>query len=134
MPPKEVLLIEDHFLTQELIKLFLENNGFPVVCVSDGASAIKALQQKIFPVIFIDLGLPDYEELELIQKIKEIPLDYSPVLIGISGQVDEKLHQAAQDAGCVTLLEKPIQALQQVNGHSIVQYLQSLLQYNSPKQ
>ncbi|MCD6047211.1 MAG: two-component response regulator [Gammaproteobacteria bacterium] len=128
---QEILLIEDHYLTQDLIRLFLEKNGFHVICAASGEDALIALSTQEFPVILLDLGLPDYEGLELIEKIIKTQAAKPPVFIAITGQIDDTMKAQALDAGCVAVLEKPIMELHKVNGRSIVTYLHEQLQYNN---
>jgi CheY-like chemotaxis protein len=131
MVKQAILLIEDHYLSQDLIRLFLEKNGFTVVCAENGEAALVALSAQEFPIILLDLGLPDFEGFELIDEIRKIQSSKSPVFIAITGQIDDTIKTQALNIGCVAVLEKPIMELHKVNGHSIVTYLHEQLQYNN---
>ena len=59
----------------ELLKahiLFLENKGYELITVSNGADAIEQCRVQTFDLILLDEMMPGLSGLETLQKIKEI--------------------------------------------------------------
>lgn len=74
---KELLIIEDDKDIQELLKFFLEDNGYHVTIASDGMEGITEFHKKQFDLILLDIMLPKidgYTVCELLRKETEIPI------------------------------------------------------------
>lgn len=74
---KELLIIEDDKDIQELLKFFLEDNGYHVTIAGDGMEGIAEFHKKQFDLILLDIMLPKidgYTVCELLRKETEIPI------------------------------------------------------------
>jgi len=74
---KELLIIEDDKDIQELLKFFLEDNGYRVTIAGDGVEGIAQFHKKQFDLILLDIMLPKidgYTVCELLRKETEIPI------------------------------------------------------------
>lgn len=58
---KCALLIEDDPIVARLTRVLLARAGYETVWAETGRQAIDALSERRFPVIFVDLGLPDID-------------------------------------------------------------------------
>lgn len=116
-----ILLIEDHLMTQDLIRIFLERYGLHVACADSGEAALILSQEKTFKIIVIDIGLPDYNGFDLIPLLKK----HNPeaLFLGLSAQSDKEMRKLAKEVGCAALLEKPLTEFSQVEGAPLVDYL-----------
>jgi CheY-like chemotaxis protein len=66
-----VLLVEDHTMTQMLVKRFLLNCNYTVDAVSDGEAALELIEKNHYDVVLMDLHLPGidgFETTEIIRK------------------------------------------------------------------
>ncbi len=124
---RPLLLVEDHFIAQDLIRLFLERHGFEVVCANDAETALILSQERAFNVIMIDLGLPDADGLDLIKLIQTKKLNKHSIFIAITGHADLELKESALKAGYVDLLEKPLTEFNKIGLLSILEYLKKHL-------
>jgi two-component system response regulator TctD len=75
-----ILLVEDNHRLSELLTKALRPAGFDVDIVSTAADAETALAATRYPVIVLDLGLPDADGLEFLRKLRRRG-DGTPVLI-----------------------------------------------------
>lgn len=74
---KEILIIEDDKDIQEMLKFFLEDNGYGVTLVSDGVEGIAEFHKKQYDLILLDIMLPKidgYTVCELLRKETDIPI------------------------------------------------------------
>lgn len=70
MAEEKILVVDDEEHIQELIKFNLENNGYKVICASDGIEALK-LSKKEFPqLIMLDLMLPGMDGYDVCKEIR----------------------------------------------------------------
>ena len=53
-----VLVVEDHLDLREMLALLLESEGFDVATASNGAEALRCLDQSCPAVILLDLMMP----------------------------------------------------------------------------
>jgi two-component system, OmpR family, KDP operon response regulator KdpE len=68
-----LLLIEDDETTVESIKLCMEiyQNDSTILSTRKGKEALELLKKEKFDAVLIDLGLPDIDGTEVIQKMRE---------------------------------------------------------------
>lgn len=68
---KKVLVVEDNLINQKVAKLMLTEIGCDVEVVGNGTTALQALSENNYAIIFIDIGLPDISGLEVIAQIRQ---------------------------------------------------------------
>ena len=69
MNPK-ILIVDDDRKTVELIRLYLENDGFEVVRAYDGEAAINQARQETPDLIVLDLMLPKADGIDVFRAIR----------------------------------------------------------------
>ena len=104
MVSKKVLIVEDEVHTAQNIKLFLDLEGFETDIATDLKSATKKVKENYFPLVVLDLVLPDGHGLEL---LKYIDLKRSKVLV-LTAFGDVGTAVKALKSGAYDFLEKPI--------------------------
>ena len=57
-PPARILLVEDHVPLASLRAAFLTQQGYQVVCASDGRKALRLLPAQSFDLVITDSQLP----------------------------------------------------------------------------
>ncbi|HTJ69458.1 MAG TPA: response regulator transcription factor [Actinospica sp.] len=65
-----VLIVEDERKIRELLRSYLENDGFSVLTTGSGAEAIKLARQARPDLILLDLGLPDVPGEEVAREVR----------------------------------------------------------------
>ena len=68
---KKVLVVDDEANIRELYKEELEDMGFEVTLVADGAQALAAMDAKKFDLVTLDMRMPDMDGIETLRKMKE---------------------------------------------------------------
>ena len=109
-----VLLVEDDAGVRAYTVEILRDLGFGVVEASDGASALKKLEESPeVALLFTDVGLPGMNGRELADRVREIRPDL-PVLFATGYARNAIVHQGRLDPG-VELLTKPYTRAQLAN-------------------
>lgn len=67
---KNILIIEDEESVSEVLKAYLERDGYNVSCVSNGKKALEIFDKVEFKLIILDLMLPDIDGEEICKKIR----------------------------------------------------------------
>lgn len=102
----KVLLLEDDMVLQEIIAECLEEEGYAVVCCSDGTEAMDKVYEEHFDILLLDVmvsGQNGFEALRSIRKSgKEIPAILSLLLILLRSL--KLVSKAAVMIICVSLL------------------------------
>ena len=101
-----VLIVEDSIFFRETLARILVNS-FPSVTVTEAANgweAFRAIKAKTPELIFMDIGLPEENGIQLTQKIKE---DFPEIaIIVISNYDTADYEKAALGAGATVFMSK----------------------------
>ena len=99
-----ILVVEDDPAVRNLVTTALDLHGYSVEKATDGETAIMDAASRNPDLIMLDLGLPDIDGVEVINKIRS----WSAVpIIVISARVEDSDKIGALDAGADDYLTKP---------------------------
>jgi two-component system response regulator (stage 0 sporulation protein F) len=68
---KKILVVDDEANIRELYREELEDMGYEVTTVADGAEALAALDTAKFDLVTLDMRMPDIDGIETLRKMKE---------------------------------------------------------------
>lgn len=68
---KLILVAEDSSITQDLLKLVLNQHGHEVDIVSDGAAALASLEENNYDIALLDFHLPEMDGVQVVSKFLE---------------------------------------------------------------
>ncbi len=105
---KRILLVDDHELARQALKLFLERHGYACEEAEHGTAALAWLEQgQNVDLIASDNQMPVMTGLEFLVQVKGNPRFSSiPFLLYSENNTDEIQRQAHQ-AGVLAVLNKP---------------------------
>lgn len=66
-----ILLVEDEDKTAEMIRFYLEREGFSIIVAGDGPSGESAFLNEKPHMVILDIMLPGFDGLELCRRIRE---------------------------------------------------------------
>lgn len=66
-----ILIVDDDSELTELLVQYLQPEGFNVVCVHDGETAVKKALNQVFDAIILDVMLPKLNGFEVLKAIRE---------------------------------------------------------------
>ena len=108
-----ILLVEDNQSNRWVFRELLKKQGYTVVSVSDGVTALQEIAIRYFDLILLDLQLPAMNGYEVVQRIRqnESNVDRGDVqhlpIIAMSGFADENEKQKCLAAGMDDFIAKP---------------------------
>lgn len=107
---KEILLVEDDGLYANILSYILENSGFIVECVDNGADALKMIDTKKYDLIITDLLMPQTSGLELLSLIKTNNNCCNAKVIVLSMLNNDYYWAESLSRGADEYLRKPVKA------------------------
>jgi two-component system KDP operon response regulator KdpE len=102
-----VLIVEDDQGIQDVLRFLAEANGMRVVAADTCDLAIRQVESHRPDLAIVDLGLPDRDGIQLIQKIRT--WSRVPIIV-LSARTLESQRRAAFDAGADDYVAKPFSA------------------------
>nr|WP_320117845.1 response regulator transcription factor [uncultured Marinifilum sp.] len=88
---KEILIIEDDTNLLKTIIEFLDNSGFNCTTATSISAAKVIFDKKFFPVILLDLGLPDGDGLDCISFIKSVWENTGVIIISAREKLEDRV-------------------------------------------
>ena len=70
-PKASVLIAEDEAQARESLRALLEDEGYQVLCASDGMEASRILSQSSVEAALIDIRMPSKDGLTLLRELKD---------------------------------------------------------------
>lgn len=79
---ERILVVEDDPPIADLLRIFLETEGYQVSVALDGNRALELLNQEHFDLVTLDLALPDMDGRQILQIIRSHPTTQElPVIV-----------------------------------------------------
>lgn len=96
--------MEDDYLLNKTISLYLSGKGYDVHACLNGNEALNAING-IYDVAILDIDIPDFSGLEILNEIRKL-YPSLPVIM-ISATIDINTVSKAYEIGCSDYLKKP---------------------------
>lgn len=103
----KLLIVEDDVQIRNFISYAVKNEGFEYMVAGNGQTALSILLSEQIDLILLDLGLPDFDGIEVIKKIRE--WSQIPIIV-VSARDQDKEKAFALDTGADDYLTKPFSA------------------------
>jgi len=101
---QRVLIVDDEIPIRRYLRAALSAQGFAVFEAASGQEAVNAVLAHHPDIVILDLGLPDFDGIEVTRRLRE----WSPIpIIILSVREAETEKVAALDAGADDYLTKP---------------------------
>ena len=105
---KRILLVEDHAMARQALKLFLEHHGYACEEAEHGAAALAWLEHgQNVDLIVSDNQMPVMTGLEFLVHVKASAHFGSIPFILYSGNLTDEMQRQAHQAGAMAVLSKP---------------------------
>ncbi len=102
-----LLLVEDNVISCQLAATMLQQLACRVDTAHTGGTALALAQQQLYDIIFLDITLPDFNGLEVMQRLIQTINHQTPIVV-ITSHTSEEDIATFLDHGVVTVLKKPI--------------------------
>lgn len=107
MKTHKVLVLDDDRIVREYLERELRRNYFETYAAACGTEALEILSKERFDIALIDIKLPDYDGLTILNKIKHDDPDCEVIVITAFGSQDHAIE--ALRKGALDYLEKPVE-------------------------
>lgn len=102
-----ILLAEDNIVNQIVTKKMLNKLGYNVDIASSGIEALKALEQKRYDLIFMDVQMPEMDGLEAAREIRRRWPEGGPIIIAVTASALKGDQEMCLAAGMDGYIMKP---------------------------
>lgn len=124
----QILVVEDDAPIRNLIATTLKTHNYKYLLAQNGEEAIIQASTHDPDVVFLDLGLPDMDGVEIIRKIRE--WSNMPIIV-ISARSEDEDKIEALDAGADDYLTKPFSVEELLARLRVMQRRIALLQVDN---
>lgn len=90
MPNEKILVVDDDSNICELIRLYLEKEGYTVKIVNDGVSAVNAFKQENPDLMLLDIMLPKLDGWQVCREIRKFS-DKPIIMLTAKGETFDKV-------------------------------------------
>ena len=99
-----ILIVEDEIQVSDVLKAYLEKDGYKVYCTASGLEAIEFFKEREFSLVILDLMLPDIDGEEVCKVLRRISDTYIFMLTA-KASLSDKI--TGLDIGADEYLTKP---------------------------
>src|SRR5689334_920170 len=103
---ESILIVDDERGIRESLVAVLRDEGFAPDAVASGEECLKAIGQRAYGCVLLDVWLPGISGLETLQKMREVNCDAAVVIISGHGNVETAVR--ATKLGAFDFIEKPL--------------------------
>jgi len=101
---QSILVVEDELLMRRVLLVALRSQGYETVEAATGEQALAELARRPPDAMILDLGLPDMDGVEVVERLREV--HELPVIV-LSARGEERHQIRALDAGANDYVVKP---------------------------
>ncbi|WP_346292084.1 response regulator transcription factor [Sphaerothrix gracilis] len=103
----DILIVEDESEIAQLIKLYLEKEGFSCETCRDGSRALQLFRDRQPDLIILDLMLPGLDGLEVCARIRQQPGSKDPYILMLTAKGEELDRIIGLSTGADDYMVKP---------------------------
>ena len=104
--PKKALVVEDDANIQDLLRLYLEKDGFEVACAGDGAAGLREFKRFSPDIILLDIMLPVLDGWQVCREIRR-EASTPIIMITAKGETSDKI--TGLEMGADDYIVKPLE-------------------------
>jgi len=104
-PDVHILIVDDERIMRDSLSAWLQEEGYHVLAVEDGAKALKKVTDKRWDVLLVDLKMPGMDGIEVLQEVKKINEDIPVIIMTAYATVDSAVR--AMKEGAYDYIVKP---------------------------
>lgn len=103
-----VLVVEDNRINARLISEMLKHLEVTATIAGDGEAMMRALEQRLPDIVFMDIHLPGADGYELTRRLQQMPEYRQIPVYGLTAATAADTKQPAREAGMAGVLTKPV--------------------------
>ena len=104
-----VLVVEDNFINQELMREMLDRLNCHVDTAENGVVALNQMKSNRYHMVFMDLHMPEMDGFEATRQIRQTEQEDPTPIIATTANVTPGIVKQCLEAGMDAYLPKPFQ-------------------------
>lgn len=104
---RKILVVDDEAILVETIAYNLEQAGYQVITVADGASALEAARRETPDLIILDIMLPEMDGLEVCRQLRRESNTSTTAIMMLTAKADEIDKVVGLEIGADDYITKP---------------------------
>jgi phosphate regulon transcriptional regulator PhoB len=104
---KKILIVEDEHDILQLVKLYLEKDGFRTVLARTGTEGLRQVKQEKPDLVVLDLMLPEVDGLEVCKRLRSAPETAMLPIIMLTAKAEESDTVVGLELGADDYVTKP---------------------------
>ncbi|MCL4500742.1 MAG: sigma-54 dependent transcriptional regulator [Deltaproteobacteria bacterium] len=106
MDSKHLLIVDDEAGHRQMLRAYLEDEGFEVKEAADGLQSVAAVRNQAFDLVLLDLKMPGMDGLEVLREIRSISEALPIIMMTAYGTIESAVE--AIKAGAQDFVAKPL--------------------------
>lgn len=115
MDAGKILVVDDDQNICELLRLYVEKEGFEVVIANDGRVALEVFEAEKPDLILLDIMLPDEDGVSILKKLKSRPDTENIPVIMMTAKSSEYDKVLGLDSGADDYITKPFGVMELIS-------------------
>ena len=113
-PPanKKILIVEDEHDILQLVKLYVEKEGFRTVSATSGTEGLRQVKQEKPDLVVLDLMLPGIDGLEVCKRLRAAPETALLPIIMLTAKAEEADTVVGLELGADDYITKPFSLME----------------------
>lgn len=107
MEKKEILIVDDDIIAQNMLKVTLANAGYSVLIASNGEQALEKAKEYHPSVIILDIMMPGIDGGEVANALRKDPKTKKIPIIFLSTLISEDEERVSDKRGSTSFFSKP---------------------------
>ena len=104
----KILIVDDEKDILEFLSYSLQKKGFEIFTASNGSTALKIAKKEVPNLIILDVMMPEMDGIDMCEKIREIEVLDSTLILFLTARSEEYSELAGFSAGADDYVTKPI--------------------------
>jgi two-component system alkaline phosphatase synthesis response regulator PhoP len=104
---KKILIVEDEQDILQLVKHYLEKEGFRPVTATNGLEALKKVKEDKLDLVVLDLMLPEMDGLEVCKRLRSVPDTAMLPILMLTAKAEESDTIVGLELGADDYVTKP---------------------------
>ncbi|HVS02497.1 MAG TPA: response regulator [Thermoanaerobaculia bacterium] len=103
-----ILIVEDEDDAAVPMSALLEVHGYRCSVAGTAAEAMVEARRLRPDLLLLDIGLPDMDGLDLLQRLREEGVLTECRVLAVTGSIDDATRERCRDVGCHAFYPKPV--------------------------
>jgi len=103
---KTIMIVDDEPSIRTSLEGVLEDEGYKVLCASDGKEALKSMEEEMPDLILLDIWMPGIDGIETLKRMRSLHPGLQVIMISGHGSIETAV--TATKLGAYDFIEKPL--------------------------